>query len=187
MVCGPTVGTQVSAHPRPNRLSRRPFPHLTLQDEVDSLRKEKIDLQAQLFEAAEIQRKLSGPRELRHGCLEFAREVFAASFLSGDFTNLCKITPKFSQRTGTLPAKASQQECGSRTWQDSCSLTVIRIRSRQKIAYEINRHLCYLRPVAPFVTAFFARIDCHLGDLTYCNAGHCPPILASRGWANRAA
>jgi sigma-B regulation protein RsbU (phosphoserine phosphatase) len=46
-----------------------------------------------------------------------------------------------------------------------------------KIASEINRHLCYLRPVAPFVTAFLARIDCHRGELTYCNAGHFPPIL----------
>jgi serine phosphatase RsbU (regulator of sigma subunit) len=46
-----------------------------------------------------------------------------------------------------------------------------------KIASEINRHLCYMRPIAPFVTAFLARIDCHIGKLTYCNAGHFPPIL----------
>jgi sigma-B regulation protein RsbU (phosphoserine phosphatase) len=46
-----------------------------------------------------------------------------------------------------------------------------------KIALEINRHLCYLRPVAPFVTAFLALFDCELGKLTYCNAGHFLPIL----------
>jgi sigma-B regulation protein RsbU (phosphoserine phosphatase) len=46
-----------------------------------------------------------------------------------------------------------------------------------RIAAEINRHVCHLRPVAPFVTAFLARIDCNFGDLTYCNAGHFPPIL----------
>src|SRR5436305_1534590 len=46
-----------------------------------------------------------------------------------------------------------------------------------RIAAEINRHLCYLRPVAPFVTAFFALIDCEVGKLTYCNAGHFLPIL----------
>jgi sigma-B regulation protein RsbU (phosphoserine phosphatase) len=45
------------------------------------------------------------------------------------------------------------------------------------IASEINRHLCYLRPIAPFVTAFLAQIDCKLGEVTYCNAGHFPPIL----------
>jgi sigma-B regulation protein RsbU (phosphoserine phosphatase) len=46
-----------------------------------------------------------------------------------------------------------------------------------KIATEVNRHLCDLRPVAPFVTAFLAQIDCHLGQIDYCNAGHFPPIL----------
>ncbi len=45
------------------------------------------------------------------------------------------------------------------------------------IASEINRHLCYLQPVAPFVTAFIAQMDCDRGALTYCNAGHFPPIL----------
>jgi sigma-B regulation protein RsbU (phosphoserine phosphatase) len=46
-----------------------------------------------------------------------------------------------------------------------------------RTAAEINRHLCYLRPVAPFVTAFFAHVDCARGTLIYCNAGHFPPIL----------
>lgn len=58
-----------------------------LQDELDALQREKLDLHSQLFEAGQIQRKLSGARELHHGCLQFASEVFAARFLSGDFTD----------------------------------------------------------------------------------------------------
>jgi sigma-B regulation protein RsbU (phosphoserine phosphatase) len=34
-----------------------------------------------------------------------------------------------------------------------------------------------MRPVAPFVTAFMAQMNCDRGMLTYCNAGHFPPIL----------
>jgi serine phosphatase RsbU (regulator of sigma subunit) len=34
-----------------------------------------------------------------------------------------------------------------------------------------------LQPVAPFVTAFLAQINCELDTITYCNAGHFPPIL----------
>ena len=60
------------------------------RDEMESLLREKLELHSQLFEAGQIQRKLSGPRELRHGSLQFASEVFAARFLSGDFTKFLK-------------------------------------------------------------------------------------------------
>ena len=154
-----------------------PPPSVLLQNEVDSLVREKLDLHSQLFEAAQIQRKLSGPRELRHGCLQFASEVFAARFLSGDFTTFLQSDSKVLMAHGDIAGKgvaagmwftnlaALLQSCGH-PYSDPAST-----------ASEINRHLCYLRPVAPFVTAFLARIDCDLGELTYCNAGHFPPIL----------
>jgi serine phosphatase RsbU (regulator of sigma subunit) len=152
-------------------------PSVLLQNEVDSLTREKLDLHSQLFEAEQIQRKLSGPRELRHGCLQFASEVFAARFLSGDFTTFLQSDSKVLMAHGDIAGKgvaagmwftnlaALLQSCGH-PYSDPAG-----------IASEINRHLCYLRPVAPFVTAFLARIDCDLGELTYCNAGHFPPIL----------
>ncbi|HZD50671.1 MAG TPA: PP2C family protein-serine/threonine phosphatase, partial [Silvibacterium sp.] len=154
-----------------------PFPRATLQDEVDSLRKEKIELHAQLFEAAEIQRKLSGPRELRHGCLEFAREIFAARFLPGDFATFVQNDSKVLAAHGDIAGKG----VAAGMWFTHLA-GLLQSYGRPdsepaRIACEINRHLCYLRPVAPFVTAFFAQIDCHLGELTYCNAGHFPPIL----------
>src|SRR5215472_11566440 len=68
------------------RRNRDTTSNIHLQNEVDALLQEKLDLYAQLFEAGQIQRKLSGSRELRQGCLQFASEVFAARFLSGDFT-----------------------------------------------------------------------------------------------------
>jgi sigma-B regulation protein RsbU (phosphoserine phosphatase) len=154
-----------------------PLPSLQLQDEVDSLMREKLDLHSQLFEAAQIQRKLSGPRELRQGCLQFASEVFAARFLSGDFTTFLQSGSKVLMAHGDIAGKgvaagmwftnlaALLQSCGH-PYSDPA-----------RAASEINSHLSYLRPVAPFVTAFLARIDCDLGELTYCNAGHFPPIL----------
>ena len=145
---------------------------------MDSLRREKLDLHSQLFEAAQIQRKLSGPRVLRHGDLQFASEVFAARFLSGDFTTFSQDGSKvLAVLMETLPVKALPLECGSLIWRDFCRVMAARTSDPARIASEINRHLCYLRPVAPFVTAFLAQIDCHLGDVTYCNAGHFPPIL----------
>jgi serine phosphatase RsbU (regulator of sigma subunit) len=150
---------------------------VALQDEVDSLLREKLDLHSELFEAAQIQRKLSGPREFRHGSLQFASEVFAARFLSGDFTTFLRSGSKVLMAHGDIAGKG----VAAGMWFTNLAGLLQRYgrpySDPARIASEINRHLCYLRPVAPFATAFLARIDCHRGELTYCNAGHFPPIL----------
>jgi sigma-B regulation protein RsbU (phosphoserine phosphatase) len=154
-----------------------PSSSVPLRDEVASLQRERLDLHSELFEAAQIQRKLSGPREFRHGSLQFASEVFAARFISGDFTTFLKSGSQVLMAHGDIAGKgvaagmwftnlAGLLQCYGDPYSDPAS-----------IASEINRHLCCLRPVAPFATAFLARIDCHLGGLTYCNAGHFPPIV----------
>ena len=154
-----------------------PPPSLLLQDEMDALMREKLEIHSQLFEAAQIQRKLSGPRDLHHGCLQFATEIFAARFLSGDFTTLLQSDSKVLLAHGDIAGKG----VAAGMWFTNLA-GLLQSYDRPdsdpaRIASEINRHLCYLRPVAPFATAFLARINCHLGELTYCNAGHCPPIL----------
>jgi serine phosphatase RsbU (regulator of sigma subunit) len=151
-----------------------------LQDDVYSLLRERLDLRAQLFDAVQIQRKLSGPRALRHGDLQFASEVFAARFLSGDFTTLSQDGSKVLAVLGDIAGKG----VGAGMWFTHLA-GLLQSYGRPdfdpgRIAWEINRHLCYLRPVAPFVTAFFAQIDCDSGAITYCNAGHCPPIVLRR-------
>ncbi len=147
------------------------------QEDVYSLLRERMDLHTQLSDAVQIQRKLSGPRVLRCGEWQFAREVFAARFLSGDFTTFLQDGSKVLAVLGDIAGKgvaagmwfthlAGLLQSYGRPDFDSA-----------RIAREINRHLCYLQPVAPFVTAFFAQIDCDLETITYCNAGHFPPIL----------
>jgi serine phosphatase RsbU (regulator of sigma subunit) len=130
-----------------------------------------------VFDAAQIQRKLSGPRMLRNGNLQFASEVFAARFLSGDFTTLSQDGPRVLTVLGDIAGKG----IAAGMWFTHLA-GLLQSYGRpdsdpSRIAAEINRHLCYLQPVAPFVTAFFALTDCALGKLTYCNAGHFLPIL----------
>jgi serine phosphatase RsbU (regulator of sigma subunit) len=147
------------------------------EDDVYSLLRERIDLHAQLFDAVQIQRKLSGPRVLRSGDLQFASEVFAARFLSGDFATFMQDGSKVLAVLGDIAGKG----VAAGMW--FTHLTgLLQSYGRPdfvpaRIASEINRHLCYLRPVAPFVTAFIAQVDCETAELTYCNAGHFPPIL----------
>ena len=165
-------GAVLSAHD--GKLRANSF---SLQAEVDELRRERLDLHSQLFEAVQIQRKLSGSRELHHGCLQFSSEVFAARFLSGDFTMFSQAGSKVLAVHGDIAGKG----VAAGMWFTNLA-GLLQSYGRPdsdpaRIASEVNRHLCYLRPIAPFVTVFLAQIDCDRGDLTYCNAGHCPPIL----------
>ena len=151
--------------------------NVPLLEEMDSLVRERLDLHAQLFEAAQIQRKLSGPRSVQWGHMEFASEVFAARYLSGDFAVLSQNGSKVLATLGDIAGKGFAagmwftnlagllQSYGHPDCDPAQAVT------------EINRHLCYLRPAAPFVTAFLAQIDCDSGQLAYCNAGHFAPIL----------
>ncbi len=172
-------GTTVQSRFQPLVISSTVVPSLTVppQDDVYSLLRERIDLHAQLFDAVQIQRKLSGPRLLRRGDLQFASEVFAARFLAGDFTTFSQDGSKVLAVLGDIAGKG----VAAGMWFTHLA-GLLQSYGRPdfdpaRIAWEINRHLCYLHPVAPFVTAFFAQIDCELGSITYCNAGHFPPIL----------
>ena len=147
------------------------------QDEVGLLLQERLDLHAQLFEAAQIHRKLSGPRALQFGDMQFASEVFAAQYLPGDFTVLSQSGSKVLTVLGDIAGKGF----AAGMWFTNLA-GLLQSYGRPdsdpgKTASAINCHLCDLRPVAPFVTAFVAQIDCDRGALTYCNAGHFPPIL----------
>jgi serine phosphatase RsbU (regulator of sigma subunit) len=147
------------------------------QEDVYALLRERMDLHTQLSDAVQIQRKLSGPRLFRCGDWQFASEVFAARFLSGDFTTFSQHGSKVLAVLGDIAGKG----VAAGMWFTHLA-GLLQSYGRPdfdpaRIAWEMNRHLCYLQPVAPFVTAFFTQIDCELGTITYCNAGHFPPIL----------
>jgi serine phosphatase RsbU (regulator of sigma subunit) len=155
----------------------RPSPS---KDEMDSLLRERVDLHGQIADAVQIQRKLSGPRVLRCGDLQFAREVFAARYLSGDFSTFSQEGSRVLAVLGDIAGKG----VAAGMWFTHLAGLLQSCRrpdfSPSAIASEINRHLCYLQPVAPFVTALIAQMDCDRGVLTYCNAGHFPPVLFRR-------
>jgi serine phosphatase RsbU (regulator of sigma subunit) len=148
-----------------------------LLEEMDSLVRERLELHAQLFEAAQIQRKLSGPRSVRCGSMEFASEVFAASYLSGDFAVLSKNGPKVLATLGDIAGKGFAAGMWFTNLVGLLQSYGDPDCDPAQAVKEMNRHLCYLRPAAPFVTAFLAQIDCDSGQIAYCNAGHFPPIL----------
>ena len=151
--------------------------NVPLLEEMDSLVRERLDLHAQLFEAAQIQRKLSGPRSMQCRRMEFASEVFAARYLSGDFAVLSQNGSKVLATLGDIAGKGFAAGMWFTNLAGLLQSYAHPDSAPAEIVNEINRHLCYLRPAAPFVTAFLAQIDCDSGEVAYTNAGHFPPIL----------
>ena len=45
------------------------------------------------------------------------------------------------------------------------------------VCHRLNRILCDLTPVGKFISFFYAVLDVQEGRITYCNAGHNPPLL----------
>jgi len=50
-------------------------------------------------------------------------------------------------------------------------------RSPREVCARLNRVLCEIAPVGKFVSFFYAVLDSTDNRLTYCNAGHNPPVL----------
>jgi serine phosphatase RsbU (regulator of sigma subunit) len=151
--------------------------NVPLLEEMDLLVRERLELHAQLFEAAQIQRKLSGPRSVECGRMEFASEVFAARYLSGDFAVLMQNGSKVLATLGDIAGKGFAAGMWFTNLAGLLQSYGHPDSEPAEIVTEINRHLCYLRPAAPFVTAFLAQIDCDSGEVAYTNAGQFPPIL----------
>jgi serine phosphatase RsbU (regulator of sigma subunit) len=99
---------------------------------VYSLLRERIDLHAQLFDAVQIQRKLSGPRVLRYGDMQFASEVFAARFLSGDFTTFSQDGSKVLAVLGDIAGKGVAAGMCSLIWRGFCRVMAVQTLTRQE-------------------------------------------------------
>src|ERR1043165_8398257 len=88
------------------RFAAAPSPRPTpVEEEVVSLRDQGRLLHEQLFEAAQIQRKLSGPRSLRRGKFQFGSEIFAARYIPGDFTALWEMGDEVVCAIGDIAGK----------------------------------------------------------------------------------
>src|SRR6266478_5168895 len=77
---------EVRAYPRLSKPSgKAPRPEQELEDKLSALQKDYAELRTEIFEAAQVHRRLCAPRLVRHGDFEIASEIFAVRHLPGDF------------------------------------------------------------------------------------------------------
>jgi sigma-B regulation protein RsbU (phosphoserine phosphatase) len=154
---------------------------LALDEELASLRRQRDMLQRALHDAAQVQRKLSGPRFLRRGDFEIAGENFANQHVSGDLLNVFDV--------GKYTVIAIGDICGkglfAGMWFTHLSGLIHIFAGNSpdpaQVASAIHSHFLSLQPEPPLATLFLASLNSATGELTYCNAGHPAPLLLRAG------
>lgn len=148
-----------------------------LQEQIAVLAAQRDTLQRALFDAAQVQRRLSGPRQLIRGDFEIAGESFPAQYVSGDLLATFDVGEHTLLAIGDICGKG----LFAGMWFTHLA-GLIRVFARDcrdpaKIAEAINCHLAGLPAEPPLATLFLGCLDAARGELTYCNAGHPAPLL----------
>src|SRR5215216_6094259 len=79
-----TVRVANSEGRRPHLVSTR-NQAVELEQKVETLQKDYAELNAAIFEAAQVHRRLCAPTLIRYGAFDIASEIFAVRHLPGDF------------------------------------------------------------------------------------------------------
>ncbi|MGH9787430.1 MAG: PP2C family protein-serine/threonine phosphatase [Candidatus Acidiferrales bacterium] len=157
----------------------------SLEAQLARLQREQRELHRALFEAAEVQRRLCPPRQLRHGRFEIACEMFPLSYLSGDFYDVLDLGSATGLAVGDIVGKG----LAAGMW-FAHLLGQLRVQGRSstdpaKVVAGINHDLRQLKAEPPLVSLFFARLDPKRGELAYCNAGQPPALLLKADGSTR--
>jgi len=155
----------------------RPDKTHSLEEQLSRLQREQREIHRALFEAAEVQRRLCPPRQLRLGRFEIACEMFPLSYLSGDFYDVLDLSPATGLAVGDIVGKG----LAAGMW-FAHILGQIRVHARgsadpAKAVAAINHDLRQLKAEPPLISLFLARLDPRRGELSYCNAGQPPALL----------
>jgi serine phosphatase RsbU (regulator of sigma subunit) len=151
--------------------------HLALQDELASLKHEDDDLRRAMYEAAQVQRRLCGPRHLRAGSYEFASEIFPVRHLSGDFVTLLQIEGDLVFVIGDIAGKGLTAGMWFTHVVGMIRRQISALGDPAAALSSVNRDLLLSDLEAPLTTLFLGRVNLESGELSYCNAGHPPALL----------
>ncbi len=146
-----------------------------LEEQLSTLRLEFASVFRELYEGAQMQRHLSGPRLLCRGDFEIAAEIFPVRHLSGDFFTVSESADTILVGVGDIAGKGVLAAMWfthllglTRIYGEACPDPAVALAA-------MNSQICAI--ASPMTSMFLARLDAVTGELVYCNAGHPAPIL----------
>lgn len=151
-----------------------------LELRIAVLERERRELQQELFEAAQVQRRLSAPRQLQRGPFDVASEVFPVRYLAGDFVSTLDIGAQTWIALGDISGKG----LAAAMWFTHL-VSLIRCHATADphpaaVMSVLNGDLCTLQPDPPLTSLVLLVLDTGASRIEYCNAGHPAPLLLRR-------
>ena len=152
-----------------------------LEEELARIRRQRDGMQKALADAAQVQRKLTGPRHLRRGDFEIASESFANQHVTGDVLTAFDAGERTLFAIGDIAGKGLYAGMWFTHLAGLIRVFAASCPDPAQIAGAIHSHLMSLQPEPPLVTVFLGCLEPATGELTYCNAGHPDPLLLRAG------
>ncbi len=148
-----------------------------LEQKLETLQKDYAELNAAIFEAAQVHRRLCAPSLIHYGAFEIASEIFAVRHLPGDFFTVEETDRGLVFALGDIGGKG----LAAGMWVTHL-IGLIRTHTAASsdphtIAAAVNRDISRLSFVEPLSTMFIGRLDATTGTLDYCSAGHPAALL----------
>jgi serine phosphatase RsbU (regulator of sigma subunit) len=154
---------------------RNPVHEIELK--LETLQKDYADLNAAIFEASQVHRRLCAPSMVHFGPFDIASEIFAVRHLPGDFFTIEQTDRGLVFALGDIGGKG----LAAGMWVTHL-IGLIRTHTAlssdpESIAAAVNRDIARLADVEPLSTMFIGRLDSNSGTLDYCSAGHPAALL----------
>ncbi len=174
------IGTRraLDARVYPARLKRSDKLHREeLEAKLAALQRDYAELHAEIFEAAQVHRRLCAPRLVRHGNFEIANEIFAVRHLAGDFFIVEETNNGVVLALGDISGKGLAAGMWTTHLVGLVGARVVTTSKPEAIVAGVNRDLCLTESVVPLASLFLAKLDPATGVINYCSAGHPPALL----------
>ena len=169
----PSIASKSSVNP----VSTPAMTSGALIQQLESLRRDRDLLRLEISEAAQVQRRLSAPCQLRRGFFDIAGEIFPARHLSGDFLAAFDVGSHTVLGVGDIAGKGLSAGMWFTHLVGLIRIFAESLQDPAEVAARINGHLAALRPEAPTATLFLIWADTRTGEFVYCNAGHPSPLV----------
>jgi serine phosphatase RsbU (regulator of sigma subunit) len=148
-----------------------------LEGKLAALQRDYADLHAEIFEAAQVYRKLCAPRMVRYGKFEIASEIFAVRHLPGDFFMIRNTSDRAILALGDICGKGLAAGMWTTHMVELVGTRAAIHSEPESIVAGVNRDLCLTASNVPLASLFVASLDPISGTLNYCSAGHPPTLL----------